>query len=62
MNKYPQYYDVNDTPVVVEYDAKTDEVFAKTAWGADYILGKILSDGHKITKEEFDRMAKHETI
>jgi hypothetical protein len=55
MNKYPQYYEVDDVYVVVNYDSKTDEVYAKTKSGADFFLHKILNNGRKITKEEYTK-------
>ena len=53
MKTYPQYYEVNDTFVKVDIDTKTDEVYAKTKSGKDYPLGKILTDGHRISEQEF---------
>lgn len=53
MNTYPKYYEVNDVYVVVNYDPKTDEVYAKTKNGDDFFLHKILNEGRKITKEEY---------
>lgn len=53
MTKYPKYYEVNDTKVVVKYDEKTDEVYAETKSGSPFSLGKILQEGGEISEKEF---------
>ncbi len=49
------YYEVNGTFVVVKYDEKTDEVYAKTKAGKDFYLHTILNEGRKITLEEYNK-------
>jgi hypothetical protein len=53
---YPQYYNVDDVPVVLEEDG--DYVVGKVANGRPYPIGKAMVDGYQITKEEYTRLAK----
>ena len=56
--KYPRYYDVNDTLVEVYLDKDSkgeDNIFARTKNGTDYDFGKVMLDGHEITKEEYEK-------
>ena len=46
---------MNDTFVKVDYDKTTDEVFGKTASGADYPPLKARAEGSPITEKEFNR-------
>lgn len=54
--KYPQYYEVNDIPVILELEG--EEVVGKSANGMPYPIGKIFVTGYKITREEYVKMAK----
>jgi len=53
--KFPKYYAVDDAYVIIDYDPKTDEVFALNHLGNPYSVHKPLVDGYPITKEEFDK-------
>jgi hypothetical protein len=53
---YPQYYNIDDVPVVLEEDG--DYVVGKVANGRPYPIGKAIVDGYQITKEEYARLAK----
>lgn len=53
---YPQYYDVNDIPVVLKLDG--DDVVGKSANGMPYSIGKAIIEGINISKAEYDKMAK----
>lgn len=55
--EYPQYYNVDDVPVVLELD-KDDKVVGKIANGKPYAIGKAIVDGYQITKKEYDALAK----
>lgn len=51
---YPRYYEVEDVFVKLDYDPATDEVFAVNHWGWPARLGKVVAEGHGVTKEEFE--------
>jgi hypothetical protein len=57
-SKFPKYYAVGDAYVIVDYDPKTDEVFALNHLGIPYPVQKPLIDGYPISKEEFDKGVK----
>lgn len=54
--KYPQYYNVDDVPVTLELDG--EEVIGKIANGKPYQVGKAITEGFKITKEEYITLGK----
>lgn len=54
-NDYPQYYNVDDVPVVLELDG--DEVVGKCANGMPHPIGKAIVEGFEISKEEYKKLA-----
>lgn len=48
---YPQYYNVDDVPVVLELEG--EEIVGKVANGRSYSVGKAIVEGFKITKKEY---------
>lgn len=57
---YPAYFDVDDVPVKLELIGKgeNEEVVGSLANGKPYPIGKAIVDGFKITKKEYDKLAK----
>lgn len=56
IDKFPKYYDVNDTPVVA-YKVGND-VATKSANGIPFSIGKTLTEGYPISKSEYTEMAE----
>jgi len=48
-NKFPKYYAVDDIFVIIDYDPKTDEVFALNHLGNPYSVHKPLVEGYPIS-------------
>lgn len=53
---YPQYYNVDDVPVMLKLDGES--VVGVTANGKPYPIGKAIVDGYRITKGEYAKLAK----
>lgn len=52
--KYPQYYNVDDAPVILELEG--DKIVGRLANGKPYPVGKAIVEGFEITKEEYDEL------
>lgn len=54
---YPQYYNVDDVPVILELEG--DEVVGKIANGKPYPVGKAIVEGFGITENEYLRLCEN---
>ena len=53
---YPQYYDVDDIPVVLKLDG--EDVIGLCANGSPYPIGKAIVLGNPISKTEYLKLAE----
>lgn len=60
--KTTEYFDVDDIPVVVYLDGEKDEYVAFNDLGNPYSMGKVITEGMKITEKQFNAMAKERRI
>lgn len=56
--KYPKFYEVDDVPIRVDLDAKTNEVSGKTWSGHPYPPFKALSEGSEINEAAYIEASK----
>jgi hypothetical protein len=54
---YPQFYLI-DFEIPVRLEQRGDSVLGFNVYDSPYPVGKIIAEGQKITKQEYDKLAK----